>query len=140
MNMQALFFSAQGRINRKPYWMGLLMLLGFEIVASLVLGAVIGMSGAGTVQLDGSTAMTGGSMVVMGLGAIVYLVVLVMSLMLAVKRVHDRDRSGWFLLLALLPLLNIWVFIEVGFLPGTPGPNRFGPDPLPRVASPYLAA
>jgi uncharacterized membrane protein YhaH (DUF805 family) len=47
------------------------------------------------------------------------------------KRCHDRDRSGWFQLISLIPLIgSIWLLVEVGFLRGTPGPNRFGPDPL----------
>ncbi len=76
----------------------------------------------------------------------------------AIKRCHDRGRSGWFLLLYYIPALSAfcssgiglddlpigfsialglfvnvpvsWVFVELAFLPGTRGPNRFGPDPL----------
>ncbi|MFN4090796.1 MAG: DUF805 domain-containing protein [Alphaproteobacteria bacterium] len=52
----------------------------------------------------------------------------------AIKRLHDRDRSAWFLLVIFIPVVGaIWLLIEQGFLPGTPGPNRFGPPP---VASP----
>jgi uncharacterized membrane protein YhaH (DUF805 family) len=36
----------------------------------------------------------------------------------------------WFLLVGIIPLVNLWVLIELGFLRGTPGPNRYGPDPL----------
>jgi uncharacterized membrane protein YhaH (DUF805 family) len=47
-----------------------------------------------------------------------------------VKRCHDRNRSGWFLLIGWLPIMNLWLFIELGFLAGTVGPNRFGlPEP-----------
>jgi len=49
---------------------------------------------------------------------------------LHVKRCHDRDRSGWFVLVALVPPLNIWYFIEAMSLRGTKGSNRFGRDPL----------
>lgn len=50
---------------------------------------------------------------------------------LAVKRFHDRDKSGWWILIQLIPLVGaIWYIVETGFLPGTPGTNRFGPDPL----------
>jgi uncharacterized membrane protein YhaH (DUF805 family) len=49
----------------------------------------------------------------------------------SVKRFHDRGRSGWFLLIALIPFFGaLWLLIELGFLRGTPGPNRFGSYPL----------
>ncbi len=41
-----------------------------------------------------------------------------------------RNRTGWFLLIGLIPLVSIWLVVELGFLRGTVGPNRFGPDPL----------
>jgi uncharacterized membrane protein YhaH (DUF805 family) len=77
---------------------------------------------------------------------------------LGIKRLHDRDRSGWrILIFFLVPGLSFamadvlagpsdaglaialyaagiavgaWAFIELGFLSGTRGPNRYGPDPL----------
>ena len=52
------------------------------------------------------------------------------SIAVSVKRCHDRDRSGWFLLLGLIPLVNIWVLVELGFLKGTTGENKYGSDPL----------
>lgn len=46
------------------------------------------------------------------------------------RRLHDRDMSAWWLLVILIPFLG-WLFLLVLFiLPGTEGPNRFGPDPL----------
>jgi len=62
--------------------------------------------------------------------AILYIALIVASLSAQVKRLHDRGRSGWFVLLSLVPIANIWIFIEVAFLKGTTGPNDFGPDPL----------
>lgn len=47
------------------------------------------------------------------------------------KRLHDRDRSGWFQLISLIPLIGWgWLLVETWFIKGTPGPNRFGADPL----------
>ena len=60
----------------------------------------------------------------------IWLLTLVPHLAINTKRCHDRDRSGWFILLSLIPLVNLWYIVEVGFLPGTKGNNRFGPDPL----------
>ncbi len=64
--------------------------------------------------------------------ACLYLVLGVIGVSFQVRRCHDRDRSGWFVLLWLLPILNIWGLIEMYFLAGTPGTNRFGADPLRR--------
>ena len=54
------------------------------------------------------------------------------------KRWHDRDKSGWWALMNLIPIVGtIWVLIECGFLSGTPGRNRFGPDPLAGARSDF---
>ena len=53
-----------------------------------------------------------------------------------IKRWHDRDKSGWMVLILLIPLLGwLWSLIELGFLRGTEGENRFGPDPLEPLTS-----
>ena len=50
-------------------------------------------------------------------------------LALAFKRIHDRNHSGWFLLIFLIPIVGpLWLLIEVWFLKGTVGVNRFGED------------
>jgi len=49
-----------------------------------------------------------------------------MGWMLIINRLHDRNRSAWFLLILLIPLVQLWCFIELFFLPGTKGQNRFG--------------
>jgi uncharacterized membrane protein YhaH (DUF805 family) len=56
------------------------------------------------------------------------LVALIPSIIVYIKRFHDRDKSGWWVLIALIPIIGaLWILIELGFLKGTPGPNRFGP-------------
>ena len=47
-----------------------------------------------------------------------------------VKRAHDRNRTGWFVLLLFVPLVNLWPLVEFFFLRGTEGPNKYGPDPI----------
>lgn len=52
------------------------------------------------------------------------------KLAVLVKRWHDRDKSGWWVLIGLIPLIGgIWMLIECGFLDGTPGSNKYGPSP-----------
>ena len=52
------------------------------------------------------------------------------SLAVAVRRLHDTDRSGWWILLYFLPLLGALVLLFFYVTRGTEGRNRFGPDPL----------
>lgn len=52
-----------------------------------------------------------------------------MCLCVFAKRCHDRDRSAWFLLVALIPVVNLWTLVELFFLRGTRAGNRFGPEP-----------
>jgi uncharacterized membrane protein YhaH (DUF805 family) len=74
-------------------------------------------------------------------GPLVSLLLLLPGVAVSVRRLHDLERSGWWLLLTLtgigIILLLIWDCMR-----GTPGPNRFGPDPLPGVGyvSPPVSA
>jgi len=53
------------------------------------------------------------------------------SICIYTKRWHDRNRSGWWSLILLVPVVGLlWALIERGLLRGTAGANRFGPDPL----------
>jgi len=51
-----------------------------------------------------------------------------------IRRLHDTDRSGWNLLWGLIPLIGTIMLIVFYCTDGTPGPNRFGPDPKARDA------
>ena len=66
------------------------------------------------------------------IGWILRLVILLPSLAVQVRRLHDMGRSAWWLLLLIPPITIIGVFILLimSIFPGTPGPNRYGPDPL----------
>lgn len=120
MSVSTILFSFQGRLNRKPYW---LASIGLSVVSLLISAVVIG------VKLPEESSL-------------VSLITLWPSLAIAVKRCHDRDRTGWFLLVVLIPFVGaIWALIELGFLRGTVGPNRFGQDPLnpPSFFAPFQA-
>ena len=71
---------------------------------------------------------------------------LVPSLAVAIRRLHDTNKSGWFLLLALIPIVGFIVLIVFLATPGEPGPNNYGlPDPGPtgaqhRLTRPWLDA
>ena len=111
-------FSIQGRIARRHYWLHYVVPF---VAASLLFGVLDAVLGT----YDEET----GWGVLSGLFS---LVALWPGIAVSVKRVHDRDWSGWFLLVGLIPIAGaIWLLVEAGFLPGTPGRNRFGPPPPP---------
>ncbi len=59
-----------------------------------------------------------------------YLTLVWISFAITVKRWHDRDKSGWWILIGMIPIIGpIWQFVETGCLRGTIGSNRYGPDP-----------
>lgn len=109
--MLARFFSFQGRATRSEYWMLVVAYIGAALVASLL----------DAVAFNGNPVLS----------TLAYLAFLIPGLATAVRRFHDRDKSGWWVLIAFVPLIGaIWLFVELGCLRGTYGPNRFGPDPL----------
>ena len=67
-----------------------------------------------------------------GLGSVIFfLIILWPAFAIQVKRWHDRDKSGWWVLINLIPIIGpLWALVEIGFLTGTEGSNRFGDNPL----------
>jgi uncharacterized membrane protein YhaH (DUF805 family) len=123
----AQLFSFNGRQRRMTFW---LIAIVISIINSVVYSMTIGP--VYMAALAGHPA-AGGFGIGGILGSVVTLVLFWVSLANAVKRCHDRDKSGWWLLLYWLVSLTIigliWPLIELGILDGTPGPNRFGPSP-----------
>ncbi|HEX4791379.1 MAG TPA: DUF805 domain-containing protein [Actinospica sp.] len=63
------------------------------------------------------------------LASIFALALLLPSLAVGVRRLHDTDKSGWWLLIVLVPLVGAIVLLVFTCLDGTPGPNKYGPSP-----------
>ena len=103
-----------GRSRRKEYWYFAL----FVIIISFVLSIID--------LLTGAYARTVG---VGLLSSIFSLAVLIPSIAVTVRRLHDIDRSGWWLLIALVPLVGWIVLLVFSVQEGTPGSNRYGPNP-----------
>jgi uncharacterized membrane protein YhaH (DUF805 family) len=55
--------------------------------------------------------------------------VIIPNIAVQVRRLHDQDRSGWFILLFFIPYVGGLISLVFMLIPGTSGPNRFGPDP-----------
>ena len=106
------YVNFSGRAARSEYWFWIL----FVIIVSAV-----------TAGIDFALFK---DPQVLPLNTLSGLALLLPNLAVAVRRLHDTDRSGWWLLIALLPLIGLIVLIVFFCIRGTPGPNRFGPDPL----------
>jgi uncharacterized membrane protein YhaH (DUF805 family) len=107
MNISNLLFSFEGRIGRATWW-GYFVPYFLVYVCLLVVGAR-------------SESFF--------LPVVYALLMLYPTLAVNVKRCHDRGRSGWFILVGLVPILGLWYLVEICFLPGTRGANAFGADP-----------
>ena len=115
MSLSQLYSSPNGRITRSTlwlkYWLPIMLL-------SLI-----------TAVVDYATGMYSEEFRVGLTGGIAILVVMYPSIMVMVKRAHDRNHSGLFVLLLCVPVLNIWPIVDLHFLRGTVGDNQYGADP-----------
>ena len=109
-----------GRARRSEYWLFTLFIILVEIAYVILVSAI----GGGT---RGDMNPIG--MVLTGLYGLFILGIIVPSLAVSFRRLHDTDRSAWWLLIALLPFIGGLVLLVFYLLPGTNGPNKFGPDP-----------
>jgi uncharacterized membrane protein YhaH (DUF805 family) len=142
MNFVNLFISFSGRINRAKYWLavaiGFLISMAFNVLAFIASQSTV-------IQIINM-------LLIIPLG--------IFACAVGIKRLHDRNKSGWYLLLfyglpivlsaasvvmvdrpdgpsitagvlALLGLVvSVWTLIELGCLRGSIGQNKYGPDPL----------
>jgi uncharacterized membrane protein YhaH (DUF805 family) len=108
------YVTISGRARRSEYWWWFLFILLAGFVLGFVDGMIFGFS-------EDSPQILAG---LFSLGT------LLPSICVAGRRLHDRDKSAWWLLLGLIPIIGWLVLLYFYVTPGTPGPNRFGPDPL----------
>jgi uncharacterized membrane protein YhaH (DUF805 family) len=137
----------RGRMNRARYWGAILTVMCLSLVAVMIVAAM-------RTAVQGPVAWAALATVA---GAM-FIAMAVPCYFIAIKRLHDRDKSGhWLWLFCLAPAalnllgkllvaqgaplfaiaimlagigISVWGVVEIGFLRGTAGPNRFGPDPL----------
>lgn len=113
LNVLRNYFGFGGRARRKEYWMFILV----NSVLIMVLGIVdkiLGWEGS-----SGEGILT----------AIYSVLVLIPSWAVLFRRLHDTDRSAWWLLLLLIPIIGWLIILIFNCQSGTPGENRFGQDP-----------
>lgn len=104
-----------GRSRRKEFWFFHLLLF----VVSLVAGLIDGLLGLGGMILGVSGP----------LATIVLIGFITPSLTVSVRRLHDTGRSGWWMLIGLIPILGALALLYFFFLDGDAGTNEYGSDP-----------
>jgi uncharacterized membrane protein YhaH (DUF805 family) len=142
MDFVNIFITFSGRINRAKYW-----------IAFLIYAAISFVFNVAAYLADQSTA-------VQVINAVVTVVLIISSFGVAIQRLHDRNKSGWYILLFVIApgillaaglvigtmssgsgfvatalwllafAIGIWGFVELGCLRGSIGQNKYGPDPL----------
>jgi uncharacterized membrane protein YhaH (DUF805 family) len=181
MDYAWFLFSFEGRINRAKYWLaGLIIVCWMIFLAGLALGIAKVLSAAGPASfgfrtddifrmVDPATfrsaidklsngGLTAATLIARSVQAIGTLLFLWVYAATSIKRLHDRHKSGWWMVAffvvpglyhqfedrlgdsytaaflgPIVGVLALWGFIAMLCLKGTRGPNRFGPDPLAPV-------
>ncbi len=116
-----------GRARRKEYWLFVL----FNVIIAFVLGAIDGAVGLADTE-SGLGLLSG----------LYTLAVIIPSLAVSVRRLHDTDHSGWWWLIVLVPIIGAIVLLIFMIRDGQPGHNRFGLNPkeLAPSSAPVMAA
>lgn len=120
------YVNFNGRSVRSEYWWYVL----FSIIMSIVIMLIeiplgLGQGAAGAIDGGYSASMSGGP-----LSTIWSLANLIPSIAVGVRRLHDTNRSGWWLLIALVPLVGAILLIVWMATKGTAGANRFGDEKM----------
>lgn len=102
------YIGFQGRARRKEYWMFFL----FNFLITMLLSMIEVMIGLGGI-----------------LSGIYGLFVLLPSIAVNVRRLHDIGRSGWWMLLSFIPVVGLIVLLVFAVLDSQPGENKYGPNP-----------
>lgn len=99
------------RSNRPQYWYWVLFVVLISIVANIIDGIL------GTGHMMGTNG---------AVSSLASLALLVPNIAVGVRRLHDIDKSGWWILAALIPIFG-WIYLIYLYVqPGTPRENRFG--------------
>tara|TARA_Y100000588_G_C13774336_1_gene719573 strand:+ start:142 stop:513 length:372 start_codon:yes stop_codon:yes gene_type:complete len=108
-----------GRARRKEYWFFAL----FNTIISFVLAII-----------DASVGSFSAEMEIGFLGGIYALAILLPSIAVTVRRLHDTDRSGWWFFIVFVPLVGVIVLLVFMLLDSHAGENRFGSNPKDAIA------
>jgi len=123
-----------GRSRRLEYW---LFSLFYTLVTIVLLGLGFGFAAASAGGTEGEIGAAFGIFLILWL--IFALASFIPGLAVAVRRFHDQDKSGWFVLLYFVPYLGALIMLVFMCIEGTRGDNRYGPDPKGRIDASVFA-
>ncbi|MEM7742511.1 MAG: DUF805 domain-containing protein [Pseudomonadota bacterium] len=112
----------QGRSRRSEFWFFFL----FNVILSFGGQLIVGLFAAAVPLIGAILAIL---LMIISLGLIIP------GIALLIRRLHDLDKSGWWILIFLIPLVNLIMMLIWFTQKGTEGDNRFGPDPTGDVAA-----
>ncbi|GGS17169.1 DUF805 domain-containing protein [Deinococcus knuensis] len=119
----------QGRARRREYWMYTLINGIIQFVLSIPLFSVVmALIAEADASADPGAALTGTTLIFAAIYALYALATFIPSLAIAVRRLHDTGKSGWWYLLNLVPMGSLVIFIFT-ILDSEPGSNKWGPNP-----------
>ncbi|MGA8277894.1 MAG: DUF805 domain-containing protein [Rhodanobacteraceae bacterium] len=131
MSWKSLLFSFEGRVGRGPYW-------ALVVLSLLVFGGLSVLSVMSALNASDPTTAGGGVSLAM---TVLSLAFLWPALAIQAKRWHDVDKSAWWILIALVPVVGgLIALVFNGFIAGTPGANRFGAAPKAAPSGQTVAA
>jgi uncharacterized protein YjbI with pentapeptide repeats len=118
----------RGRINRSSYFVG--YLASFMVYFAIVLVySLIPLAANSLIHINTYLAAIVGVLLVL----LAFVVAVLFWISLTIRRFHDIDKSGYYILWLLVPFINIYYWFVLLFEQGTVGPNRYGPLPLPSI-------
>jgi uncharacterized membrane protein YhaH (DUF805 family) len=118
----ANYVNIHGRASRPAYWWWVL----FGVLVSLVTQVLDGLLGSTMVR----TNLYGTEVSIGLLSSLAGLALMLPSIAVLVRRLHDTDRSGWWYWMFLVPIFGWLVLLYFLASAGTPGDNRYGPPPI----------
>jgi uncharacterized membrane protein YhaH (DUF805 family) len=122
----------EGRIGRQTWWLSHIIT---TVLLYLSLAVAFGLLMLFSDDTEASTTAEFVAGSIFGLLLVLIIIASIWSsLAINIKRLHDRGRSGWFILFVFVPFANIWILIEMAFLRGEDEANDYGADPLAEAA------
>ena len=132
MSLVQFLFSFEGRVRRLHLWLYVLVVSALSGGVFWQFGRIFRMHRIDAFMVPHAAWHFNGLYFVSHapLAGVVGLMLTWMHLAVFTKRWHDRDKSGWMVLINLIPFVGVlWTLIECGFLDGTQGPNKYGASP-----------
>lgn len=114
-DLKSMYLRYDNRLNRKPYIIRSFHIWAVVVGLTFVVGTIATMLKTPSINM---------------LSNIISFAAAIPNFMLLIRRLHDLNRSGWWALIMLIPLVNLLFAVYVIFFKGTEGPNKYGPDPL----------